>query len=364
VRSSSITVSTRTLVRIGCFVLLAAVLAACGGAGDDSRGLAPIDGLDMMTVPDPASGQGRAWDGVVEAVQQTRLTAQTSGRVIEVAHDVDDRVTAGTVLVRLSAVEQQSAVDVARAQLVAGEASAREAEADYRRYLELSQGHYVSQSQLERMLAARDSAVASRDAARATRASAEQNVAYTVVRAPYDGIVASRDVEPGEAVAPGQRVAMMFSPGALRIEVTLPQAVADAMRADPHAIVQLHDGRTIDADEVIPFPAADATTHTVRVRVLLPTLDPAPVPGTIAKVRFPAAAGTSHPRIPTSATVRRGEVVAVYVLANGALSLRQLRLGEATSDDVEVIAGLRVGETIATDPVAARQALVAARGGK
>src|SRR3546814_14291297 len=60
-------------------------------------------------------------------------------------------------LVRLSAVEQQSEVDAARAQLHASEAAVREAEADYQRYRELAQDQYVSRSQLERMHAARDS---------------------------------------------------------------------------------------------------------------------------------------------------------------------------------------------------------------
>lgn len=361
-RNGSMAISTRTLLRMGGLALLAGALAACGGAGDDSPGPAPIEGLETAVVADPATAQGRAWDGVVEAVRQATLTAQTSGRVAAVAYDVDDRVAAGAVLVRLSAVEQRSGVDAARAQLNASEAAAREAEGEYRRYQELAAGQYVSRSQLERMRAARDTAVAARDAARAQLASAGQTADYTVVRAPYDGIVASRDVEPGESVAMGQPLATVFSPDALRIEVDLPQAVAEQVRADPRASVRLHDRRTVDAGEVIVFPAADAATHTVRVRVMLPALDPAPVPGSTAKVVFPAVAGTSRPRIPAGAIVRRGEVVAAYVLADGRLSLRQLRLGEASADGVEVIAGLQPGETIALDPVAARQALVNARG--
>ena len=362
-RKGSIAAPKRALARIAGLALLATALAGCGGADDGVRGAGPVEGLETFTVADPATGEGRAWDGVVEAVRQAALAAQTSGRVAEVAHDVGDRVGAGTVLVRLSAVEQQSGVEAARAALDASQAAAREAEGDYRRHRELAAGQYVSRSQLERARAARDSAVAARDAARARLASAGQAADYTVVRAPYDGIVASRDVEPGESVAPGQPLATVFSPDALRIEVVLPQAVAEPLRADPRARVRLRDGRTVDAGEVVVFPAADAATHSVRVRVLLPALEPAPVPGSTAKVVFPAAAAPAQPRIPAGAIVRRGEVVAAYVLADGRLSLRQLRLGQATPDGVEVIAGLAPGETVALDPVAARQALVAARGG-
>ena len=117
----------------------------------------------------------------------------------------------------------------------------------------------------------------------------------------------------------------------------------------------------IDAADVTVFPAADASTHAVRIRVQLPALDVPPQPGLTAKVAFPAVKGAAFPRAPTSALVRRGEVTAVYVLSDGRLSLRQVRLGDAAGDQVDVISGLKPGEMIATDPVAAQQALVAAR---
>ncbi|TWT17207.1 efflux RND transporter periplasmic adaptor subunit [Luteimonas wenzhouensis] len=334
--------------RAGLALLLAGALAACG-SDERLREPAPIQGLDTLTVGAADAGRGRAWDGVVEAVRQATLTAQTSGRVAEVLRDVNDRVAAGEVLVRLSAVEQQAGVDAARAQL-------QLAEATYRRMAGLAEGQYVSKMQL-------DQARAERDAARAQLANFSQQTAYTTIRAPYAGIVASRDVEPGESVGIGQPLMTVFSPGALRIEVSIPQSDAERVRANPVATVTFDDGRSVETSGVTVFPAADPSTHAVKVRLELPALDPAPQPGATAKVAFPAVAGAAHPRIPGSALVRRGEVNAVYVLADGRLSLRQLRLGERAGDDIDVIAGLAPGETIAADPVAAVQALVAARQG-
>ena len=334
--------------RAGLALLLAGALAACG-SDERLREPAPIQELDTLIVGAADTGRGRAWDGVVEAVHRATLTAQTSGRVTEVLRDVNDRVAAGEVLVRLSAVEQQAGVDAARAQL-------QLAEATYRRMAGLAEGQYVSKMQL-------DQARAERDAARAQLANVSQQTAYTMIRAPYAGIVASRDVEPGESVGVGQPLMTVFSPGALRIEVSIPQSDAERVRATPAAAVTFDDGRSVEASEVTVFPAADPSTHAVKVRLELPALDPAPQPGATAKVAFPAVAGAAHPRIPASALVRRGEVNAVYVLAEGRLSLRQLRLGERVGDDIDVIAGLQPGETIAADPLAAAQALVAARKG-
>jgi RND family efflux transporter MFP subunit len=341
-------------------LLLVVALAACGHE-EPAAPPARIDGLQTFQVHAAGAADGRAWEGVVEAVRQATLSAQTNGRVIAVSHDVNDRVAAGDVLVRLSAVEQQSGVDAARAQVRAAEASATEAEANYQRFANLAKGQFVSRAQLDQARMARDSAVAARDAARAQLANAGQQTDYTTVRAPYAGIVATRDVEPGESVGVGQTLMTVFAPDALRIDVAVPQSEAEAIRAAPVATVTLDSGRQIEADDVTVFPAADASTHAVRVRVQLPVLDAPPQPGATAKVAFPAVKGAAFPRVPPSALVRRGEVAAVYVLVDGRLSLRQVRLGDVAAEHVDVISGLKPGDVVAADPVAAQQALVAAR---
>ena len=346
-------------------LLLATTLVACTGK-DATQSPAEINNVETTTVSANKSTGGRGWDGVVEAVQQATLSAQTPGRVTQVNHDINDRVAAGTVLLRLSAVEQQAGADTARAQLRAAEAAANEADSNYKRFAALGDSQYVSKAQIDQARAARDSSLAARDSARAQLAQASQQTDYTVLRAPYAGIVSTRDVEPGESVTPGQRLMTVFSPDALRIEVRVPQAEADLIRAQPVAKVTFDDGRHIEDIEVVVFPVADPYTHTVPVRIQLPVLDPAPLPGSTARVIFPGVKGTTHPRIPASALMRRGEINGVYVLSGGRLSLRQLRLGETLGDEVEVISGLKVGEHIATDPVQAAEALVKARkvGGK
>lgn len=341
---------------------LALAVAACGGE-PAAPALPPLPELETVT---PQSGEGvrtRTWDGVVEAVQQATLDAQTAGRVTVVNVDVNDAVGAGQVLLRLTAVEQQAGANTARAQLQAAEAMAAEAESNYRRYAALSEGQFVSRAQLDQARAARDSSVAARNAARAQLAQAGQQAEYTVVRAPFAGIVSARMVEPGESVAPGQPLLSVHAPGALRIEVQVPQSEAAAIRAANRARVVLGDGRGVEAATVTVFPAADPATHSVGVRVHLPDLADPPTPGTTAKVVFPIAGGVGAlaVRVPRAAVVQRGEVSGVYVLAGDRLSLRQVRLGQRLGDEVEVVSGLGEDEQVVTDPVAALQALVAQR---
>lgn len=352
--------------RLTALLLPAALaLSACGSEQPASmRPVAPP--LQTHAVQAGTDAGGSAWDGVVEAVQWADLSAQTAGRVTAVNVDVDDRVARGDVLLRITAFEQQAGANAARAQLRAANAAAGEAESNYRRFASLASQQYVSRAQLDQARAARDSAVAARDAARAQLAEAGQQAEYTVVRAPFAGIVSSRSVEPGETVAPGQPLMAVYAPGALRMEVQVPQSVADEVRAAGRAQVVLGDGRRIEAAKVTVFPAADAATHSVGVRVLLPALEDAPPPGATAKVVFPiagASAATRTPilRIPAAALVQRGEVTAVYVQSGDRVLLRQVRLGRRTGNDVEVIAGLKAGERIALDPARAVQVVAAQR---
>ena len=347
-------------------LVLAMSLAACGGS-EPASSMPPLATLATFDVAAAEGAPGRGWDGVVEAVRRSDLSAQTAGRVIAVEVDVNDRVATGAVLMRISAVEQDAGATAARAQLRSAEASALEADQNYRRFAALASGQFVSRAQIDQARAARDSAGAARDAALAGVAQAAQQSAYTVVRAPFAGVVASRDVEPGESVAPGQPLMRVYEPRELRIEVAVPQTRAEAIRLDPRARVLLPGGRDVVPAEVIVFPVADAASHSVNVRVLLPDLEPPPAPGTTAKVVFDAEAGTGGDggtapvRIPLSAVAQRGELSGAYVKQGNRLLLRQLRLGARVGDSVEVISGLQAGDKVARDPVAAMQALAAQR---
>ncbi len=339
---------------------LVLTLAACGSEKVASE-KAPLPKLETYVVAIGDAQAGRSWDGVVEAVREAVLSAQTSGRVKAVDVDVNDRVVAGQTLLRLSVVEQQAGVDAARAQLRAMEASAIEAERNYQRYASLVKDNFVSRAQLDQARAARDAANATRDAARAQLASAGQNADYTTVRAPYAGIVAARNVEPGESVAPGQSLLTVYAPDDLRIEVRVPQSDAEAIRAQPSARVYFGEGDAVNARQVVVYPSADPASHSVVVRVLLPQMDVPVAPGTTAKVVFPIAGAENILRVPVAAVSSRGELTGVYVLKDGALALRQVRLGALTGESVEVLAGLRAGDVVVRDPQAALLALVTQR---
>jgi RND family efflux transporter MFP subunit len=293
----------------------------------------------------------RVFDGTVEAVHQATVSAQTAGRIAEVGYDVDDFVEAGSVLVRFTDVEQTTALRQAEAQLAEARARATEAEEEYRRAQNLRERSLGSQRDLDAALASRNTARARVTAAESAVRAARQQLDYTVVTAPYAGIVTERHVEVGEAVAPGQPLMSGLSLERLRVVVDLPQSVATEVREEPRAFILTDEGR-IEASDVTLFPTADPVTNTFRVRLDLPDGQYGLYPGMFVKAAF-LVGQARRLLIPAEAVLRRSEVTGVYVMTPAGIRLRQIRTGQSFDSRIEVLSGLAAGESVALDPVRA-----------
>jgi RND family efflux transporter MFP subunit len=260
------------------------------------------------------------------------------------------------LLLRLSDVEQQSALRAATAQRQAAEAALREASARFERSASLVMRQLVSRADHDLATAAHEAALAMRDATLAQERAAREQLGYAQVRAPYAGVVQQRLVEPGEAVGVGQPLLVVHAPGELRVVLQLPERLAGALRGQPFLEVQWPDGTLLRTGRPVLFPSSDPQAHTQTVRAPLPSVPAGVQPGTTLRMVLPAAAaaGPAAPlRVPRAAVQQRGEVSAVYVVTAQGISLRQLRLGASHGDEVEVLAGLVAGERVARDPVEA-----------
>jgi RND family efflux transporter MFP subunit len=309
-------------------------------------------GLATQRIELESAPAERLLDGTVEAVNQSTVSAQTAGRVAEVMFDVNDVVPAGAVIVRIRSTEQVAGLTQAQAALK--EAVAREAEAQtrYERIQDMYERRVVAKASLDEASAARDAAVARLVAARAGLDAAREGVAYTEIRAPYSGVVTQKHVQVGEAVAPGVPLMTGASLDALRVVVEVPQSVIEQVRQVHRAAVYV-DGARIESAELTLYPSAQPESNTFRARIELPRGVQGLAPGMFVKVGL-LTGEVSRLLVPRSAIVERSEMRALYVVApDGGVALRQVRLGHARGERVEVLAGLVSGETIALDPVAA-----------
>ena len=293
-------------------------------------------------------------DGVVEARRQATLSAQVAGEVEAVYFDVDDFVEQGSVVLRIRDRDYRARVEQARAALAEATAAVREARLEFRRSEDLRKQKLISEAQFDRAEASLAAAAAREDSANAALASAEELLGYTVLRAPYSGVVVERHVEPGETTRPGQPIMTGYAEGELRVSADVPQSQIDALRRKREVrVIRVEDGESLPVETITIHPFANPANHSFRVRLELPSPATGLYPGMLVKVAL-AVGEAERLLLPSSALVSRSEVNAVYVTdADGRLSLRQVRPGNRFGDDVEILAGLEAGERVAVDPVQA-----------
>lgn len=336
--------------------LAALIVAACGREAPPGPPAAAPPSLQTLEVAASEAPGERLFDGLVEALEQATLTAQTHGRVVAIERDVDAELRRGDLILRLSGVEQRAARDAARQALAEAEARAKEAAATFERTRSVYERRLVPLADLDRARAEHEAAEARLAAARAALSAAEEAYGYTEIRAPFAGRVTRRFVEVGESVNPGQPLVAVAAPGRLRVTLDVPQSLAGEIRRLGRAVAYLPSG-AVPSTSLTVFPAASAAAGTVRVWLDLPEGAAGLYPGMRVKAGF-ALAPAGILRIPASTVARRSEVSAVYVVGDdGRVAMRQVRLGRRVGEEVEVLAGLRAGERIAADPVAATLAL-------
>ncbi len=353
-------------------VLIAAMVYVVMRAGP----LAPI----RVTVVQAAEGRltpALFGIGTVEARRSYLIGPTLAGRVRTVAVDVGDTVKASQLLAEMDPVdldERTAALDasVARAgsAMAAAYAQRRDAQArkelaavNARRYVELGQQNFISAGAVEARLqeqASADAIVSASDAnmtaARqdqqrlvAERAGMRQQRANVRLLAPADGVVTSRDAEPGSTVVAGQAVLRVIEPSSLWVKVRLDQARSAGLAAGLPAQVVLRSnpGRAIAGKVARVEAVSDSVTEE---RVALVSFDQAPASlsvGEIAEVTLSLPSTENAVLLPNAAIKRMQSQTGVWVIDAGALRFVPVRIGQSTLDgQVQVLDGLKPGTTV------------------
>ena len=334
--------------------LSALLLAACG-QGEAPRAPERAPSVKTAAVEMREVGLTYSAEAVIEAVRQSTVAAQVSGRIVDLRFDVGDYVKKGDVIVRIDERAATQALEASEAQVRQAEAEFRNARVQYERSKQLVAQKFLSEAALDKAESDYKAAQARLTALLAGASQAATERGFATIVAPYSGVVSARHVELGEMAVPGKPLMTGFDPATLRVTATVPQAQIGAIQASGKARVEIPSiGKWIEAKRVTIVPAADPRTHTTQVRLELPPDVRGVYPGIYARAHFIVG---REPRLlmPRAAVVQRSEVVAAYVLGgDGSLQLRQIRLGAASDESsVEVLAGLRPGERVALEPLKA-----------
>ncbi len=316
--------------------------------------------------------------GYVTARRLATVSSKVTGKITEVLVDEGTRVDAGQILARVDASNTEANLRLADAQLAAAKQSLAEtvanldlAELDLRRSTELSKNKIISPADLDRADANARALRGRRDRTLADIAVAERQVDVwkqqlddTIIRAPFAGIVTSKNAQPGEMISPMSSggftrtgVCTLVDMSSLEIEIDVNESYIN--RVEPgqpvEATLDSYPDWRIPAHVIAIIPTADRQKATVKVRVAFEKPDPRILPDMGVKVAFqapssPAAqnssAATRAVVIPRSALRQRDNRDVVWLVHDGRATSRAVAVAAKNGDEVTLSAGLSAGEFV------------------
>ena len=366
-------IGTRRLALIGLGILL---VAAMSYVVMRSGPLAPT----RVTVVQAAEGQITPQlfgIGTVEARRSYLIGPTTAGRVRSVTVDVGDTVKTGQPVAEMDPVdldERTAALDasVARAgsAMAAAEAQRRDAQArrelaavNARRYVELGRQNFISTGAVDARLQEQASADALLTAAEANLVAAQQDQQRLVAEraglrqqranvrllAPADGVVTSRDAEPGSTVVAGQAVLRVIEPSSLWVKVRLDQARSGGLTVGLPAQIVLRSsqGRPLPGKVARVEALSDSVTEERVAQIGFDQVPAGLSVGELAEVTLSLPPTSKAVLLPNAAIKRRNAQTGVWVIDAGALRFAPVRTGQASLDgQVQVLGGVKPGMTV------------------
>ncbi len=209
--------------RFICSLLAAVLLSAC--EKEVAEPAKRIRAVKTIVVAERASGQMRKFPGTVEPVNTSSISFEVTGLVQEIRIEVGDKFKEGEALAVLDKQPFKLNVESARAALSRARAQLKEKKSAYdrERRIQAQDAGATTQMAVEEALAAYESTRQSVSYSQAQLDLAKRDLEKTELRAPFDGVVSARHVEPFEGVSRGKPVLDVFVEGAMQAAVSIPE---------------------------------------------------------------------------------------------------------------------------------------------
>lgn len=339
----------RTLL-IGLVGGLLAALTACSEAVPPEPEIRPV--RTVVVSPKPIDDDRQAV-GEIRPRHESDIGFQVGGKLISRSVDVGASVKAGDVLARLDEQDFQNRLRSANSDVVAAEAVLVEAQATEQRQVELVGKGVTTRANYDAAVKNRRSAEAQLESARAALDLAKDQLAYTELKADFDGIITAVAAEPGQVVSAGQTVVKLAKPDQIDAVFNIAEAAfRDRQHNEmPAIVVSLLSSPNIKTDGVLReiSPVADATTRTYQVKVTLDNPPPAFRFGASVLGKLKAVTGPVIV-LPGSALFDQGGKPAVWVYdsSSSTVKLQPVQVSRFETDRVIVDEGLKEGDIVVT----------------
>ena len=341
-------------LRPAVLLLLPALLAltACSKGTQDADAAAAAavaaQAVSTAAAAPREMASGVSVSGPVSAVEEMQLGVELSGqRVTSLNVDVGQQVRRGQVLLTLDHRLLDADLAQANAALREAEAGAALARANLARGQDLARDQFISAMQLDELRAARTQSEARMGTARASRDAIALRRSFAELRAPADGIISKRLVQPGQVVGAGQELLRLIRDGRLEWRAELPANQLGQVQPGDPVQLSTRDGARVQGRVRAVSPGVDATTRTGTIYADLP--DPGALqPGTYLEGRI-ATGRAQVLTVPAAAVILREGFPTVFVVEDGKARAVRIEAGARDGGLVEVRAGLQAGAPVVVE---------------
>jgi multidrug efflux system membrane fusion protein len=308
-----------------------------------------------MTITSEAMGRLRTFTGLSQSTQESRLSFKVGGTIIELPIEVGDKLEKGGLVGRLDASQYELQEQQSQAALVQVRAAYRNSESNYERVKGLYENNNASRNDLDAARANSESAQAQVRAAEKQQQIAKLSVEDSTLRAATDCTIASVDVEVNENVAAGSQVALVTCGHELEVIIAVPETLISSVKEGMGTTIRFNaiDENTF-AGTVTEVAFSTRGDATFPVTIAIDAAHPDLRAGLAAEVSFSIDRGTEATFILPLASVlndSRGQFVYLAIPdgeSEAVLERRMVELGELTTEGVEILAGIDVGDRVVT----------------
>lgn len=322
--------------------------APSGGRGGN-RGMASGPAtVEVDTVRTGRIVETREAVGTVRAYESITVTAKVAGVIDQIGFEEGQAVKAGDVLVQLDAAERRAEIEQAIAEASRAEALRNEVAIKLERAKALSRTGSGTAAQVEDLTAQLKSLEGSIASAHAQRKAAEARLEDLTIRAPFHGRVGTRTVSLGAYIAPGTRITSLDDLSKVRLDFAVPENLLGRLEPGQtvNAISAAYKGRVFTGKVSTIDPRVDQATRTARLTAEFENPDEALKPGMFLAVTLEVSVDEQAVVVPEEAIVSEGLRHVVYPVKDNKVERRVITLGQRQGGKVQVLDGLKAGETI------------------
>jgi RND family efflux transporter MFP subunit len=289
--------------------------------------------------------------GTLRASESTELAADVSGKVTQTFVERGQSVKRGQLLAVIDARMAAFAATAAKAQAKVAQSQLEAAQRECDRVKHLLDTGAISQAEYDRQTSQCTTQQWSAAAAEAQVQTASKSLGDTSIRSPFDGIIGERFINVGQYVQPQTRVASIYDPDPLRLELTVPEANVAAIQPDMvvgFTVAAFGDQKFAGKVKYIS-PNIRESTRDLVVEAVVPNGDQKLKPGMFAVARIELTE-KQRPVVPTASVLKDDTGARVFVVAETQVQERLVQLGETSGDVVAVMSGIKPGENVVLKP--------------